>query len=52
MTQIGKTGRVRPHGITDQLVYHIVRCVFRRSRSLIPAASRAAIPAIAITPRV
>jgi hypothetical protein len=27
-------------------------CVFRRCRSLIPAASRTAIPAIAITPRV
>jgi len=25
MTQVGKTGQVRPHGITDQLVYHIVR---------------------------
>jgi integrase len=25
ITQIGKNGRVRIHGITDQLVYHIVR---------------------------
>ena len=25
MTQVGKNGRVRMHGITDQLVYHILQ---------------------------